>query len=72
MVGRATLTIVRSTTVMKNATASKAKARQRRTSPGGAGPRSLTSFLRPNMVMGSSRYLLIWTGRRQSAQCCGR
>src|SRR5690348_14574898 len=32
MVGRATLTIVRSTTVMKNETASSEKARQRRTS----------------------------------------
>ena len=54
MVGRATLTIVRSTTVMKNATASNVKARQRRTSPGGAGPRSLTAFLRSNMVMSCS------------------
>jgi hypothetical protein len=42
-----------------------------RTSPGGAGPRSLTAFLRPNVVMGFSRYLLRWTGRRRSAQRCG-
>src|SRR5690348_2882913 len=36
MVGRATLTIARSMTVMRNATASSEKARQRRTSPGAA------------------------------------
>jgi hypothetical protein len=36
MVGSATLTIVRSTIVMKYATASSEKARQRRTSPGTA------------------------------------
>ena len=36
MVGSATLTIVRSTTVMKYETASNEKARHRRTSPGTA------------------------------------
>ena len=42
MVGSATLTIVRSMTVMKNATASSEKARQRRTSPGTAASPRLT------------------------------
>src|SRR5258708_12945720 len=51
MVGGATLTIVRSTTVMKTATASSEKARQRRTSPGAAASSRLTSFLRSSEVM---------------------
>jgi len=50
MVGSATLTIVRSTIVMKNATASKAKARQRRTSPGIAASPRLTLSLRSTEV----------------------
>src|SRR5262249_19680395 len=37
MVGRATLTIARSMTVIRNATPSSEKARQRRTPPGAAG-----------------------------------
>ena len=46
MVGSATLVIVRSTMVMKYATASTAKARQRRTSPGAAASLWLTDRLR--------------------------
>ena len=45
MVGKATLTIVRSMIVMKNATASSEKARHWRTPPGTAVPWSLTSFV---------------------------
>src|SRR5580698_3095472 len=51
MVGSATLVIVRSTIVMKYATASTAKARQRRTSPGAAASLWLTSFLRSSEVI---------------------
>src|SRR5215472_7621693 len=54
MVGRATLTMVRSTTTMKNATTSSEKARQRRASPGTAVPPSLTSSLRSSDVMNAS------------------
>src|SRR6516164_4892342 len=45
MVGRATLTIARSMTVMRNATPSSEKARQRRTSPGAAGSPLLMSLV---------------------------
>src|SRR5260221_14573711 len=51
MVGSAKWTVVRSTTDMKNATASSEKARQRRTSPGAAASSRLTSFLRSSEVM---------------------
>src|ERR1700756_5643701 len=50
MVGSATLTMVRSTTVMKYETASSQKARPRRTSPGTAASSRLTSFLRSSEV----------------------
>jgi hypothetical protein len=51
MVGSVTLTIVRSTMVMKYAMASSAKARQRRTSPGVAASSSLSPYLRSSAVM---------------------
>jgi hypothetical protein len=59
MVGSATLTIARSTTVMRNAMASSEKARQRRTSPGTAATCCLSSFLWSTEVMPASDFLVM-------------